>query len=313
MTNRIIYYYQTFTDLSPILVPNSPVTHIHLSATHFGTNPDGSPYIHINNNNPDDPVFNTMWQQIKKAHEMGIKIILMLGGAGGAYSDLFGNYDTYFSLLCDTIKKHTEISGVDLDIEEGVELNNVKKLINDIVKIFGEDFIIAMAPLPSSLQYNEPGMGGFIYKDLYKSDEGKYIDYFNGQFYGSYTFSDYDGIIKNGYPANKVVMGMISGQNFDMVLDTLKQVKHTYPDMGGTFIWEYYDAPKNWDKSVASVLALSESYLDYVKSSFSKVIKNIKKIFVFDKNVKTNDNIHNPDDSTIQMTHFNEVFSNELN
>jgi hypothetical protein len=33
---RIIYYYQTFTDLSPILKPDTPVTHIHLSSIHFG-------------------------------------------------------------------------------------------------------------------------------------------------------------------------------------------------------------------------------------------------------------------------------------
>ena len=48
--NRIIYYYQTFVGLKPILVENTPVTHIHLSAVHFGKNKDGTPYIHINDN-----------------------------------------------------------------------------------------------------------------------------------------------------------------------------------------------------------------------------------------------------------------------
>ena len=37
---KIIYYYQTFNDLNKILYPNTPVTHIHLSAIHFGNNKD---------------------------------------------------------------------------------------------------------------------------------------------------------------------------------------------------------------------------------------------------------------------------------
>lgn len=264
MTDRIIYYYQTFSSLKPILVSSTPVTHIHLSSVHFGNNPNGSPYIHINNNDPDDAIFNTMWKEINQAKRLGIKIVLMLGGAGGAYNDLFNNYDVYFPMLVDTIKKHSAITGIDLDIEEGVELDNVKKLINDIVKTFGTQFIIAMAPLPSSLSNDSPGMGGFIYKKLYNSPEGQYIDYFNGQFYGSFQFDDYDAIIKNGYKPEQVVMGMISGQDFNEVLDTLKQVKHAYPNMGGTFIWEYFNAPQNWDIYVNSVLNPSKSIIEQI-------------------------------------------------
>lgn len=275
MTNRIIYYYQTFSSLKPILVPNTPVTHIHVSSVHFGNNPDGSPYIHLNDNNPDDPTFNTMWKEINQAKRLGIEIVLMVGGAGGAYNDLFNNYDVYFPMLVDTIKKHSAITGIDLDIEEGVELDNVKKLINDIVKTFGTKFTIAMAPLPSSLSTDSPGMGGFVYKQLYNSPEGQYIDYFNGQFYGSFQFEDYDSIIKNGYKPEQVVMGMISGQDFNEVLDTLKQVKHTYPDMGGTFVWEYFNAPQKWDVYVKSVLDPSKSLIqkvnDYAKSGVDLV------------------------------------------
>ena len=36
-----------------------------------------------------------------------------------------------------------------------------------------------MAPVSPSLETDYPGMGGFVYKDLYNSLEGKYIDYFN--------------------------------------------------------------------------------------------------------------------------------------
>ena len=33
-----------------------------------------------------------------------------------------------------------------------------------------------MAPVQYALQNDEPGMGGFVYKDLLKSSVGKYID-----------------------------------------------------------------------------------------------------------------------------------------
>ena len=44
---------------------------------------------------------------------------------------------------------------------------------------FGKDFIITMAPVAYALQSDTTGMGGFCYKDLYKSKEGVLIDYFN--------------------------------------------------------------------------------------------------------------------------------------
>ena len=69
--------------------------------------------------------------------------------------------------------------GVDLDIEENVSLDNVKMLINRLNLDFGSNFIISMAPLAISLTEDTPGMGGFVYKDLYNSKEGKLITYFN--------------------------------------------------------------------------------------------------------------------------------------
>ena len=272
-SNRIIYYYQTFTGLDPILHQNPETTHIHLSAVHFGTNPDGSPYIHLNDNTPDDPYFKTLWVDIKKASDLGITIVLMLGGAGGAYSTLFSDFDVYYGLLTKTIKEHPEIKGIDLDIEEDVSLDNVKMLIKKLKDDFGNDFIIAMAPLGSSLGSDQPGMGGFVYKDLYNSPEGKMIDYFNGQFYGSFLPIEYEDAINNGYPEEKVVMGMIYGQDFDQVCQTLKTLKEKYPKIGGTFVWEYFQAPPDgakdpgkWAKTIYSIF--HPSWWNYLTSYF---------------------------------------------
>ena len=195
--------------------------------------------------------------------------MVMMGGAGGAYNDLFSNYNTYYTLLKDFIKQHTIIQGLDIDIEEGVELDDVKKLIQNINDDFGEDFIITLAPLGGSLMYDNSGMGGFIYKNLYNSEVGKYINWFNGQYYGSYTIYDFMKTIQNGYPADKIVMGMVSGnfptkQSFNIALQTIKNIKEKYPDFGGVDIWEYFDSPPGnkidpglWSKEIFDELMIS--------------------------------------------------------
>lgn len=250
MIPRITYYYQTFNGLKPILYPKTPVTHIHLSSVHFHPGNNGSPQIFLNDNTFDDPDFDSVWQELEEAQKLGIKIILMVGGAGGAYTTLFDDYNNYYPLLLEVLNNYPVISGIDLDIEEGVELSNVKKLINNLIDDRGDDFYIAMAPLSYSLQTDDSGMGGFCYKTLYQSPEGLYIRYFNGQFYGSYQVSDYDKVVKNGYPAQKVVMGMLGGEDFDSNLKTLQQLAQKYPKFGGAFIWEYCDAPDNWAEKV---------------------------------------------------------------
>ena len=63
-----------------------------------------------------------MWEEIKEARQKGIKIIFMIGGAGGAYGALFSNFEVYYKLLQDTIKQFPYIDGVDLDIEEEVDM-----------------------------------------------------------------------------------------------------------------------------------------------------------------------------------------------
>jgi hypothetical protein len=140
------------------------------------------------------------------------------------------------------------ITGIDLDIEETVKINDVKMLINRITADFGDDFIISMAPVSSSLESDGNGMGNFSYKELYNSEEGKYINWFNCQCYNSYTFETFDNIVKNGYSPDKIVMGMESGQfNDSSYTDEIKKIKSVYPLVCGVYDWEYLDAPPNKD------------------------------------------------------------------
>ena len=67
--------------------------------------------------------------------------------------------------------------------------------------------------------------------------------------YYSFSFNTYDSIINNGYPPEKVVMGMESGQfnksTFSDALNEVKKIKEKYPNISGVYDWEYIDAPPN--------------------------------------------------------------------
>ena len=266
-TNRIIYYYQTLNGLQDILNKETThVTHIHLSSFHFGYNDDNSPYLHLNNTPPQDPKFDKVWEELAECKKKGIKIIFMLGGAGGAFTQLFNNYDIFFDLWCKfLISKSDLIDGIDFDVEEDVGLNNILKLIRNTMNYFDtnpkwkdpttglSNFIIAMAPVSYSLEGNESGMGGFCYKELYQQPEGQRINYFNGQFYyGDFDLNHFTQCVKNGYPANKIVMGCIENQFTDWLEYYLiiEKVKITYPDFGGVFFWEYCQHPPEWEYNV---------------------------------------------------------------
>ena len=250
---RIIYYYQTFTDLSPILIQNTPVTHIHLSSIHFGLDNDNKPYIHLNDYSPFDSKFDKVWKDMKTASELGIKIVLMIGGAGGAYQTLFSNYNIYYTLLKELLNSKTMISGVDLDIEEFVDIEDVKKLMKNIKTDF-PSFSISMAPIQSSLEEDLTGMGGFCYKDLWKSPEGALIDYFNGQFYSSYTKESLQTCINNHYPGNMIVMGMCGCSDFDNKCRQITDIISDNIDFGGVFLWEYCLREENWDKIMSLII-----------------------------------------------------------
>ena len=60
------------------------------------------------------------------------------------------------------------------------------------------------------------------------------IDYFNVQTYGEYSIEAYDNIIKNGYPSNKIVFGMLSSQynkdTFIEAMSIISSIKKNIPN-----------------------------------------------------------------------------------
>ena len=184
----------------------------------------------------------------------------MLGGAGGAYTTLFSNFEIYYKLLYDFIKEYNFISGIDLDVEEFTDINNIKLLIRRLKKDFGSTFIITMAPVASSMIYNGSSLGGFSYKKLYNSDEGKLIDWFNVQCYGCYNLKTFSSIINNLYPANKIVLGMLGDEYTNNTLpNAIKNIKefyNKYNTLAGCILWEYGDThvdPILWGKNIINI------------------------------------------------------------
>ena len=131
---RIIYYYRTFCGLQKILQKPCYVTHIHLSSIHFGLNTDKSPYIHLNDFTPTNPKFDSVWKELEEAAKYNITTILMVGGAGGAFNNLFSDFDTYYPLLKGLITEKSWIKGIDLDVEEHTSIEDIKMLINRLVQ-----------------------------------------------------------------------------------------------------------------------------------------------------------------------------------
>ena len=252
---RIIYYYQTLTSLKPILTSKT-VTHIHLSSIHFGFDSNQEPYIHLNDLSPYDSKFESVWKELFIATQNNIDVRLMVGGAGTAYQKLFDNWEIFYPMLIKLINlKSNIIQGIDLDIEETVNLADVKILITKLKQDLGNGFKISMAPIQMALQNDIPGIGGFCYKDLYSSEYGKYIEYFNTQFYMSYSVEAYDAVVENGYPEEKVVMGMIMGPGVENNYTVVEKLKEEYGNnFGGVFIWEYSGAPSDWSPRMFKIL-----------------------------------------------------------
>ena len=245
---KTIYYYQTFVGLDKLFTHVQDVDVIIISSIHFDKF-KGKPQIYLNDNLPNNKKFNKLWMQTHDLSAQNTTILLMIGGAGGAYQQLFSNFEVYYKLLKNLLEEKTWINGIDLDIEESVKLEDVQMLMDRLKKDFGEDFILTMAPVASSLQQDGSSMGGFDYKKLYQSNQGKYINWFNTQCYNSFSVDTYKSIINNGYPPEKIVMGMESGQfnkdTFKNALYIIKELLKIYPTLCGIDNWEYCIAPPN--------------------------------------------------------------------
>ena len=120
------------------------------------------------------------------------------------------------------------IDGIDLDVEEYVELSKIENLIKLIKKDFGPEFIISMAQSNMRLK---PII--LVWADLFTkllTRIGELIDYFNVNATRTVGLTAYENMINNGYPKEKIIMGSISCQDINQNLETIKSAVKKYPD-----------------------------------------------------------------------------------
>ncbi|KAK4502288.1 hypothetical protein PRZ48_005713 [Zasmidium cellare] len=269
---RSIVYVQTFKTTSggqlsllPLTQQDTKVTHIYLAAVHINDNPGD---ITLNDNNPNDTIWDTVWSEAAQLQSQGVKVMMMLGGAApGSYPRLCSGSngainESYYVPLKNTLMYH-KIQGLDLDIEEQVDVSCPVNLLKRLNQDFGTDFILTMAPVATDLQPNEYGLGGFKYSTMDSQatasgkPNGKLVNWFNAQFYNGWGDSSspvgYNAIISNGYAADRVVLGVLDSPNdggsgwysINTYKSTINTLKSTYANFGGDVGWEYWDAGSN--------------------------------------------------------------------
>lgn len=286
---RLVAYIQTFKSvdggplsLLPLLNENTSVTHILLSAVHLNDQPGD---ITLNNNHPNDTMYDPLWSEVKQLQAGGIKVMMMLGGAArGTFGRLSGDDDSfhaYYDPLLAILRQYN-IQGLDIDIEESVPISMPLRLLRQLNTDLGSDFILTMAPVASSLLHSSTGLHGFSQSEMdaqateASRPNGKLVNWYNAQFYNGWgdasSTAMYDQIIsQGGWAADRVVMGVLTnpgdgGSGF-VGLDTLKSVVGTlgakYASFGCAVGWEYWAAgtgdglsePWMWVKALGDVIA----------------------------------------------------------
>ena len=256
MSPRLLYYAQTFPDgtaasLQPLVDAGLPDVGVYLSSLHVGTDATGAPYLHLNDADVRDsgPLLADV---ARRCAAGGFKAMAMLGGAGGAYTAMFADFEPRYALLRDFLRAHPFLTGLDLDVEEALaddpdtSLVRIRLLIRRLAADMDPAFTLTMAPVAYALTGTSTGMGNFVYKDLAATAEGARIDWFNVQAYGCYAASTYADIVANGFPASKVAMGMLgddyeAATPFANAMQALETVARTHPTFAGTVLWEYGD------------------------------------------------------------------------
>ncbi|KAI1107204.1 glycoside hydrolase family 18 protein [Jackrogersella minutella] len=261
--HRVVIYYQTtnynnsateHVSLLPLISNASDisVTHVLIAAIHV-IDDDGG--IHLNDYPPDNALFDQVWSDAAQLQAAGVTVMGMVGGAAaGSFQRLDGDdasFEQYYGPLHDMIGTYN-LQGLDLDVEESMSLSGMVRLISRLKSDFGDSFTITLAPVASALTEGGGNLSGFSYFDL-EAQVGSSISFYNGQFYYGWgdasSASDYEFIVDDGFPAAKVVMGLVTdasnGGGFvalDSEAPVLQELTGENPTFGGVAGWEYFNS-----------------------------------------------------------------------
>lgn len=286
-SNRVITYYQThhdpegnFISILPVIKDGHvTVTHVMLAAIHINEDPLA---ITLNDHPPSHPRFQTLWAELRVVQAHGVKVMGMLGGAApGTYVRLGADDETferYYAPLRDLVRQRG-LDGLDLDVEEKMEMGAIIRLIDRLRQDFGKTFLISMAPVAAALLNPEANLSGFDYEAL-EVMRGRDIDFYNAQFYCGWGSLEstvmYECIVAKGWPVHKVVVGLVTnpdnGSGFvdwDRLSPLLLALATQYPRFGGVMGWEYFNSlpggkerPWEWAKTMMSIVGRPSSALN---------------------------------------------------
>ncbi|KAK6347206.1 hypothetical protein TWF696_007280 [Orbilia brochopaga] len=241
--------------------------------------------IHLNDAPPNDTRYDYVWPQIKELQEQNIKVSILLGGAArGSYWALAKDFEKYYQQLREIIQRYS-FDGIDLDVEEVVDINVILRLLRRLNFDFGPKFILTMAPVASDMFPKEyaVGLSGFSYHDLdsmafaWNKPGGKLIDWFNVQFYNGWGVANeewYNYICQvGGWDSKRICMGVLNNPRnggsgwipLSQLVQTIKNLQVTYGgNMGGGIGWEYFNAgrdpgdgpiePREWVGAISDAL-----------------------------------------------------------
>lgn len=277
---RLIIYFQTMHDSTgrPIsmlpLITEKEIALTHLIVCSFHVNSGST--IHLNDNPPDDPIFDTLWAESNVLRDAGVKVMGMIGGAApGSFNSQTldstdeATFNRYYGQVRQLVNTYG-LQGLDLDVEQPMSQRGVERLISRLRSDFGDDFVVTLAPVASALRGGS-NLSGFDYKDL-EEHVGDRIGFYNAQFYngfGSMTnTAAFDAVVSDGWDPRKVVVGQLtapeSGGQYvpiDKLNSTIVSLRESYGEIGGIMGWEYFNsapggrsAPWVWAQEMTDIL-----------------------------------------------------------
>lgn len=261
---------------------------VYIASLHVGTDPiTRAPYLHLNDTDVRDlvPFFDSLCalvarcrQEAAKGKRGPVELRVMLGGAGGAYTALFADFEPRYALLRDfLLAQRGWVDGLDLDIEEpladtaGAALDRVCLLVRRLDADVPTAFSLTLAPVAYSLTDDEPGLGGFVYSAFARTPEAARIAAYNVQAYGCFSAQTFREMVRNGFgtPACPVVMGMLGDEcadatSFGAAMTELQTIVagdrgSGYPKgLHGAILWEFGDTRVDgvvWGQAVRRAVA----------------------------------------------------------
>ncbi|KAG5952838.1 hypothetical protein E4U53_007770 [Claviceps sorghi] len=276
---RLVVYFQTTHDWAgrPIsmlpLVNKKGIALTHLIVCSLHVNEKGE--IHLNNYPPSHPIFSTLWNETKVMKNAGVKVMGMVGGAApGSFTTrtLDGNQATfakYYGQLRNVIIRF-QLQGLDIDVEQYMSQRGIERLIDQLHKDFGRDFIITLAPVAGALR-GGGNLSGFDYKYL-DARRGSKISFYNSQFYSGFgtmaSTTDYTSIVSHGFAASRVVAGQLTSPRngggyvpYSKLNATIMALRSKYGLVGGVMGWEYFNSqpgdtaePWKWAQIMTQIL-----------------------------------------------------------